>query len=173
MVSEIPDVDPFAELPDEFRLDAEAAEADALMAMRRGRSLVDVATDLAHRGRTVDVVVGERQLRGDACGAGDGVLLLDVAGDRVGVNLAAVRSLGDLGPAARVGVIERPGSWRAWLVGLEARAGVEVGMTSDASLIPMAILAVARDHLLVRTTAEEAAIALDHVSVVVVRGQQP
>lgn len=166
-----PDVtNPFGDQPDEFRLDAEAAEADALMAMRRGRSLTDVATDLAHRGRVVEVVAGAHRVRGEARGAGEGVLLVDVAAGRIGVSLAAVQSLADLGRTELVTTIERPGTWRAWLTGLEGRAGVEVGLTDDTSLVAVSLLAVASDHLLTAAPMGESAIAIDHVAVVLIRG---
>lgn len=159
------------DLGGELRAEAEAGEADAAMALHRGRRLSDVAAALVDRGSEVAVGLDGRTLRGTAVGAGRDVVVLEVDRDLVAVALAHVRTLAEFAapPSASARRLE-PGSWRTWLLGLEWRAGVELALAGDPMPAPGVVEVVAVDHLHWRTPAGTTHVAIDAVAVAVTRG---
>jgi hypothetical protein len=156
-----------ASIREEWRADEEEWSRAAAQQWAHGRSLLDVARELMHRGDTVAVVVGETSFTGEVVDVGDDCLRLRAGDDTVDVRLTVpVPGMGDrdvgAGPApvvlrvlrrARAG--GRSGSdgastLRARLLEYEADgAEIELGSALfHADLVGR--LTVGRDHVHVR-----------------------
>lgn len=145
-------------LGDEFREDAEEAEALAARWFARSRTLADVATEFRDRGDTVAVETGSQVLTGRVTYVAPDYFSLDTAGAVVEVSLAGPVALHVVERARAGGTGNRPGpnTFRARLLELEMRAAdVELASAVFADVRRCRIVATARDHVVVRGAGTE------------------
>lgn len=154
---------------EEFRAEAEAGEADAAMAVARGRTLGDVAGDLAARGSTTRVVTRGRQFVGPVVVAGADLIVVRLADRHVAVCLDAVVSLAEVSAPNRASESLPSSSWRKWLHRCEGRPDVELGLVNTTLTEPGLIEAVAVDHVVWRTAAGMHHLAVMAIEVVASR----
>jgi hypothetical protein len=144
----------------EVRAEQAAYEAMALQAHWRGRRLADVASELVVRGDEVEVLAAGDPLVGTVVHAGSDYAVIETSRGQVDVQLAAMDLLRVTRRVRRGG--RPPGrgarTLRARLTEHEV-AGVPVRLlTRGAGEVDGVILAVAVDHVLVRTRRGEVAI---------------
>lgn len=133
----------------EFREEAEAGEGMAAIAAARGRTLGEVAGQLAQRGARVRVEVAGKRFYGPALAGGSDVLVVGIEGGAAIVNLAAADLITMHGPGDAAALRRGPGSLKAALYELEGAEEVELGLVNDTTLVGM-VRVVGHDHLLFR-----------------------
>lgn len=137
----------------EMRQEAELVEQDAATVELRRRGIADVAIELVSRGDIVTVIAGDRSVRGRLVFARGEIASVEAAVGRVDVHLSAGVALRVDERSSAGGVTPRKGSetLRARLLELElSGSGVEVWVPSHAIEVRGAIVAVGRDHVLIR-----------------------
>ena len=155
---------------EEFRLESEAAEHDARMALLRGRTLTDVAAQLVARGSTVRVVHAAGEVTGRAVARGPDLLVLAVPRGRAAVPLGSVHHVTEVDAPPTATPEPSPGTFRAWLAAHEGRADLEVHLV-DGDVLPAGRLdAVAADHLVWTVDNRETYVAHTAIAAVLTPG---
>jgi len=158
-----------AAVGEEFRRDAEAAEADAAIARLRARTLVDVAVEAMHRGDRITVHVDDHGVEGRVVHVADDLAIIRTERGDAYVNLRALTAL-EVAPAAVPDVDVRVGgatSLRALLLELELGGGaVRIVGPGIAAPVEGRLRAVAADHVLVATRVGDTVLALSAVGLI-------
>lgn len=136
---------------EDFRLEAEAAEADAMKLILRRRSIADVANEIMNRGDVVSLSCAGATTRGTITHASNDLAIIETTHSLFNVNLHSSVAIRIVAPAHRGGVGRASGSssYRARMLELEISGEFVEIFYSASEPVRGSIAVVGKDHLVV------------------------